>query len=153
MEWTIDLEQNERQSRSGRKTRPPKSLGSDYYIGQSRSRNAKEVYTTPVKKKDLNIKCNFTGYNCYSKFSTQENLEIHMKCHVPGDSMFKCCECRAVFTQWGKLRLHLWQKHKTDIDLLTCDICKVYKCDSHCKMLIHKEVSTVYRENFTPALF
>ncbi|KAK3085749.1 hypothetical protein FSP39_008122 [Pinctada imbricata] len=142
VEWTIESEQSSRGSRTRRKIRPPKALENDYYIGKSKRR--KETYEAQaqtLKKRDYLFRCTFEGPgNCYAKFSTSVALERHLKTHVEGDSLYKCYECPTVFQQWCKMRMHLWKNHHIDTDLLTCDICGIYKCDALSKLLIHKEI-------------
>lgn len=80
---------------------------------------------------NLNFSCK--KRNCNYKFSSEEDLNIHEKCHIYLDAeigsckkkLFQCFECKELFNDWHGCCSHLYKAHEIDCDLLKCPICEV----------------------------
>ncbi|KAL3860759.1 hypothetical protein ACJMK2_010832 [Sinanodonta woodiana] len=132
-DWTEKLEIDTYNGRSKRKRRPPKALKQDYYLGKNKTKTRQRV-------EGYIIKCNTNG--CNAKFRNEESLHLHLECHVEDSTaeVFRCLSCEEKFFAWKACRAHLWKRHGMDTDLLTCDVCRVFKTDTMSKLLIHKEI-------------
>ncbi|ESO96894.1 hypothetical protein LOTGIDRAFT_94587, partial [Lottia gigantea] len=78
-------------------------------------------------------------YGCLARFSTKENLDIHVACHNTSNEAFTCTQCEKHFDSWQLLRVHLHRKHDIDLDLISCDVCG-FKVDTMNKLRVHKEI-------------
>ena len=71
--------------------------------------------------------------NCKYKFTTENDLSIHEKCHLDSElnsgnkRLYQCFECNELFNSWHSCSSHLYKVHKIDCDLLKCPICEVSK--------------------------
>ncbi|XP_033220243.1 zinc finger protein 658B-like isoform X2 [Belonocnema kinseyi] len=95
----------------------------------------------------ISLKCTHRG--CSYMFSTDQKMKQHASCHAESqsESYFKCNVCQNLkYSKWRLCSLHLWKSHQTDIDLLTCKICKVYKNATMVKMMTHMKVHNNSRE-------
>ena len=78
---------------------------------------------------------------CRIKFTSQEFVDVHMKCHIPPHELdtkvvagtnivqrFKCHTCNDVrFKSWHECALHLWTSHSEDLDMYVCSFCDSYR--------------------------
>lgn len=61
---------------------------------------------------------------CSVKFSSQEKLDLHQKCHMDSGSGFTCCQCDDYRSEhWASVAGHMWRHHSIDMDLYKCDQC------------------------------
>lgn len=132
-----------RPSRSRRKIRPPKALEDDYFLGKKKRKALSKTKPLTSKKTSVTYKLRCVDIGCHAKFNTEEAMNIHQKCHVSDVFTFTCFECGGTWDTWKVLRMHLWKVHRVDTELLTCDICHVFKTDTASKLLIHKEIHSV----------
>ncbi len=70
--------------------------------------------------------------DCAVRMRSAVNLERHRKSHADPESAvgFRCTECQAENTEssrfeyWSELALHLWRKHRVDMELFRCEECE-----------------------------
>ena len=78
-------------------------------------------------------------------------------CHIikrdDPDCKFICSqdECESSqrtngFYNWKECALHLWNKHKIDVGLLSCSLCKNYKTATRSKLDIHMLIHSEERQ-------
>lgn len=134
-DWDLGVERRSRSDgRARRRTRPPKALKEDYYLGR---RKKKERLKPEFMRKYI-FKCTKPG--CLAKFRQEETFQKHIQCHVPNSYEFRCPECSQKFLRWKGARYHMWKKHEIDMDLLACDECDSYRTDTLHKLRLHKQI-------------
>lgn len=93
-----------------------------------KSKDVRKSLKSSVKKKvkkevALWFYCEFD--KCTAKFMSENTLERHIKCHIPGEEIgFKCTICDT-FTagNWATTAGHLWREHAVDLELHKCEFC------------------------------
>lgn len=87
----------------------------------------------PVKQK-----CNIQG--CSAKLVSDENMAYHISCHLNNTNELCCAECKKPVTSVESLHSHLWNQHKIDLEMQSCDQCsyKTFKVNRLNK--IHKKI-------------
>lgn len=116
-----------------------------------KSPEAKNDQQNDVDVKEKKVKCTYRG--CPYKFSDSEKMQQHVVCHddIQNVNRFKCNFCRQIkFSKWKQCSLHLWKSHQIDIDLLSCNICNVYKSTAMVKMITHMKVHNVNKDYECP---
>ena len=77
-----------------------------------------------LSKDAITFKCQQGTCGC--RFSSQQLLEYHWKCHTDAneDGIY-CPECLepTSFKNWIRLHSHLWLHHLIDMDLFKCELC------------------------------
>ena len=79
--------------------------------------------------------CDIKG--CTYTFENLEHLQYHKSCHAETESGFQCCDMH--FNKWKKCSVHLWQVHKLNLDLLSCQNCPDLKFASQYQLDLHKQ--------------
>lgn len=80
-------------------------------------------------KASRKIKCSVKG--CDLRFSMDDMRLRHEKCHVEGQKkQFVCFECNTKFSLWRVCSMHMWNCHKVDLGLYSCQMCSVFKASS-----------------------
>lgn len=75
-----------------------------------------------IKRNFLYFRCTFGS--CKVRFTTEDNLKYHEKCHF--ENRFQCIEFDCQFTdmKWLSMMSHLWKTHKIDIEMFSCNQCE-----------------------------
>lgn len=87
----------------------------------------------PVKQK-----CNIQG--CSARLVSDENMAYHISCHLNNTNDLFCAECKKPVMSVESLHSHLWNQHKIDLEMQSCDQCsyKTFKLSRLNK--IHKKI-------------
>lgn len=88
-----------------------------------------------LSEERMGVECGL--HACANRFKSADKLEYHRKCHL-NDETLRCLECQNEFTHWKPLALHLWSKHKIDMELFKCDQCETFRSFSQAKLQAHK---------------
>ena len=102
--------------------------------------NIVQPKSTKQPVKESKEKCQWKG--CRYSFSSDQ-LSLHESCHLPeNDKGFKCFKCDddEVFENWTSCSSHLWSKHKVDVGLFQCPICKDYRTPTQSKLDVHVQI-------------
>nr|XP_045603901.1 uncharacterized protein LOC123761761 isoform X1 [Procambarus clarkii] len=138
-----EANKSESSETSKRRIRAPKNMQDQYWLQKQRP---KPVFSKEVEK---NLKCPIQ--TCKYKFSSEDNLYQHHKCHGQAGSgeerVFTCHRCFLKYDKWAICQLHLWKAHGVDIDLLTCGICHTYKTCTQQKLVIHQKTHSDARDH------
>lgn len=120
----------------GKKTLPTKK--NTLMISNNKSTVSDELNSLlPVKQK-----CNIQG--CSAKLVSDENMAYHISCHLNNTNELFCAECKKPVTSVESLHSHLWNQHKIDLEMQSCDLCsyktfKVSRLNNFHKK-IHSEI-------------
>lgn len=92
-------------------------------------------------EEQMGSECGVRG--CAVRLKDAEKLEYHRKCHAEGKagapaSVLSCPECTGAYTDWQRMSMHLWNKHRIDMELYNCDVCHSYKSYSLARVETHK---------------
>ncbi|TRY64018.1 hypothetical protein TCAL_05571 [Tigriopus californicus] len=109
-----------------------------------RPKGSRTVGLTKLKRVNRNIELSDERmgtecglHACANRFKCADKLEYHRKCHLNSETLL-CLECQNEFSHWKPLALHLWSKHKIDMELFKCDQCEVFRSFSNAKLQAHK---------------
>ncbi|GAB6030444.1 hypothetical protein CHUAL_007314 [Chamberlinius hualienensis] len=122
---------------SKRKIRPPRALSEDYYL-----LSRKRKYIRRQDPHEKHFRCHIGS--CGQHFTSDKNLEIHIKCHPEEDQSFKCFDCHEKCEHWRIMTMHLWKRHQIDLDLFRCTICE-YRSYSPFKLENHQRIHSAER--------
>eukprot|EP00095_Tigriopus_kingsejongensis_P004445 maker-scaffold168_size293125-snap-gene-0.17 protein:Tk04445 transcript:maker-scaffold168_size293125-snap-gene-0.17-mRNA-1 annotation:"hypothetical protein L798_07469" len=83
----------------------------------------------------MGVECGI--HACATRFKCPDKLSYHRRCHGSLEHL-SCLECKDTFEHWKPLALHLWSKHKIDMELLKCDHCEEFRSFSLARLQAHK---------------
>lgn len=104
---------------------------------------------------------------CESRFASDVVRQLHEKCHsnypFPNnnnkgktitakylqDYKYKCTECDMRFVLWKTCASHLWTRHRIDIGLYSCPMCKKFKSIS--PHIVSTHISTAHLNSDHPS--
>ncbi|XP_077288868.1 uncharacterized protein LOC143913134 [Arctopsyche grandis] len=126
----------------------PESDGKKQHIIKVKSSisNLKSTGTSNLRKvKHEKLISEQSGYrcgiqNCSVRLLLEKNMSYHKSCHLNGTKELHCPECKAQILTVDTLHTHLWNKHRIDLELYSCNCCPHKTYSFHRLTNVHKKI-------------